>query len=133
MRTISRLTLVLTTVTLLAAGSALAAGWQKLGSDVLLFKSDQGQVEATKGEACTQIKLKVASKGIKLSTMKIVFSDGSSQMVEFDSLQLRPGDETDPIEIEGGAKKVQLVEFTYAPSDGLMNGRARVTLEGWSS
>jgi len=132
MRSISRLTLVLAATALLAAGSAFAAGWQKLGSEVLLFKSDQGQVEVTKSGPCTQIKLKVASKGIKISNMKIAFDDGSSQMVELDNTLLRPGDETDPIEINGGAKKVRLVEFTYAPFDGLMNGRARVTLEGWS-
>jgi hypothetical protein len=133
MRSISRLTLVLAATALLAAGSAFAAGWQKLGSEVLLFKTDQGQVEVKKGDACTQIKIKVASKGIKLTDVKIVFEDGSSQTVDFDDQLLRPGDETDPIEITGGAKKLQSVQFTYSPFDGLMNGRARVTVEGWSS
>jgi len=133
MRSINRLTLVFAATALLAAGSAFAAGWEKLGSEVLLFKSHNAQIEVKKDDACSQLKLKVASKGIRLSTMKITFSDGTSQTVEFDNALLRPGDETDAIAIDGGAKKLQSVELDYAPFDGLMNGRSRVTLEGMTS
>ncbi len=129
MRSIGRMALVLCVITVLAA-PAFAGDWQKLGAKTFVFDSTQATIEVTKAEqACTEIKLKVASKGVRISGMSIVFADGSAQTVD-EEFKLLPGDETAAIAINGGAKAIQKIDFTYKPVDGLMTGRARITLVG---
>lgn len=128
MRSIGRLTLVLGVIALIAA-PAFAGDWQKLGSKTFVFDSDQASIDVKAGDSCSEVKLKVASKGVKIHDVTIAFADGTTQKID-DEFSLYPGDESSTIAISGGAKAIQKVEFTYRPLDGLNNGRTRITLVG---
>lgn len=129
MRLIGRLTLVLGVLAMLAT-PAIAGDWQKLGTKALVFDSEQATIEVgNSDQTCSEVKLKVSSKGVKIHDMTIAFADGTTQKVDGE-FSLLPGDESTAIAINGGAKSIQRVEFTYSPLNGQMNGRTRITLVG---
>jgi len=128
MKRFHRVALVMGIVSLLAFASAQAGDWQKMGSTLLLFKTDADSIEVKKSDMdCSQIKFKVASKVIKVNDVKVMFDDGSMQEIELNE-RIKPGLESSVIDIDGGPKKITSVEFTYEPGDGQKNGRARVNL-----
>ena len=128
MKRFKRVAIVTCIVCVVAVGVAQAGDWQKIGKQTLLFKADSDVINVKKTDmACWQIMLKVGKKEIKVTDVKIVFDDGTEQTVTLNE-RIRPGFESSVIEIDGGAKKIVKVEFTYAPGNGQKNGRAFVTL-----
>ena len=108
---------------------AQAADWEKLGRTTLVFNDENGAIKIKDDMACNQIMFKVAGKWIEIDTVTLHFTDGSSQEVELGA-SIEPGQESEPIAIDGGAKSLEKVEFAYKPVDRQWTGRTNVTLLG---
>jgi len=131
MRGKSAIVLVLA-VAVLAAGAAQAADWNKVGSGTLVFKHPQIDIKAKKSaQPCTQIRIKAAGEMVNVSTIKIFFADGSSQDVAFKDV-LRPGVYSDPIDIDGGPKALEMIQLNHTVKGNRGSLRAQLTVQGTS-
>ena len=118
-------------VSILAAVPAEAADWDRIGRTTVVYNDEVATIKVKDDMACSQLKLSVAGKWIKFEEATIHFADGSTQKVDVDQ-RVEPGMDTDPIEVDGGAKTVKTFEVTYKPVDGVWSGRTNVSLLGTS-
>lgn len=114
MRSNGLLMLVVGLVLVGAAASARAEGWQQLGQAIVDFRANPETIKAV-GNAGPTAKLKLQAKdaSIEILDVKVYLTDGQTFDVTLKKY-LRPGGETKEIDIAGGPKEVQKVEFNYA-------------------
>lgn len=126
-----RLAMIAVVALVMASAPAHAGDWAKLGRTTLVFNNEMGSINVKNDMACNQIMFKVSGKWIEIDTLTITFADGSTQEVELGQA-VEGGHESDAIDIDGGAKAIDMIGFTYKPVDRQWTGRTNVTLMGMS-
>jgi hypothetical protein len=119
MRSSVFLVLMVGLVLVAAAAPAGAEGWQQLGQTIVDFRANPDAITAV-GNAGPMARLKLQAKdaSIEILNVKVYLADGQTFDVALKKY-LRAGGETKEIEVAGGPKEVQKVEFNYAKgSDG---------------
>ena len=96
-----------------SAGVAGAADWQQLGQQYVDYRTSPVVIQV-KPEAppVSQLKLQVRDSAVEISSVKVVLSSGESFDVTL-KVWVAPGRETRAIDVPGGPKAVQKVEFSY--------------------
>lgn len=129
MHTISRL-FAFAAVVLLISVPVFSGDWVKLGTEVVHLEADNDVLAAKNGAAAvSQVKLKVKGATLKINSVTLVFADGTSQQAELGT-DVRPGFETEPIAVDGGAKAIKEVQISYRARSSNRSGRASITAYG---
>ena len=113
------------------AAVAAAGDWMQLGQQYVDYRS-KAVVVAVKADAPTlnQLKLQVKESALEIDSVKVYLAGGDSFDVALKAY-VAAGRETRAIDIPGGPKSVEKVEFTY--HDGSGSGKlALVRLLGTS-
>jgi hypothetical protein len=113
------LVLIIGLVVVAVGAPAGAEGWQQLGQTIVDFRANPEAITAA-GNAGPMARLKLQAKdaSIEILDIKVYLANGETFDVALKKY-LRPGGETKEIEVAGGTKEVQKVEFNYAKgSDG---------------
>jgi hypothetical protein len=97
----------------LAAATAGAEGWQRLGQRIVDYRTNP-EVITVVGDpgAFAKLRLLVRESPLEILNVKVYVADGQTFDVTLNKY-LGPGRETRAIEIPGGPKAIQKVEFTY--------------------
>jgi len=103
----------------LAAATVGAEGWQQLGQTIVDFRTNPEAI-AVVGDAgpIAKLKLQARDSSVEILEAKVYAADGQTFTVAVNKY-LGPGKETKEIDVPGGPKAIQKVEFTYKKgSDG---------------
>ena len=102
----------------LAAATVGAEGWQRLGQRIVDYRTTP-EVITVVGDpgAFAKLSLQVRESSLEIVNVKVYVADGQTFDVTLNKY-LGPGGETPAIEIPGGPKAIQKVEFTYKKSAG---------------
>jgi hypothetical protein len=97
----------------LAASTVGAEGWQQLGQRIVNYRTNP-EVITVVGDpgAFTKLSLAVKEGPLEIVSVKVYVADGQTFDVTLNKY-LAPGKETRAIEVPGGPKAIQKVEFTY--------------------
>jgi hypothetical protein len=114
---------------LVAAVSAQAGDWQKLGAKTI-WENATSEVVMVKGAPSVgQLQVKVTGKPVKIQNVKVFFVDGGSQDLAVNQ-SVQPGFTTTALALDGGAKAVERVEMTLILLDTQSRRAATVTVLG---
>ena len=110
-------------------GLAQAKGWVRLGSRKASFKSDRDviSVGAEKG-TFRAIELRVKGSPLEMYSVRITFGNGATFEPNLRHA-FKQGTWTRRIDLPGGKRSIQRVEFRYR-SVGVKSGKADVVLYG---
>ena len=99
-----------------AAVTMGAEGWHQLGQKVVNFRSNP-DVITTVGDPVpfAKLRLQVKESALDIVDVKVYVADGQTFNVTLNKY-LRPGAESSVIEVPGGPKVIQKVEFSYRKS-----------------
>ncbi len=103
----------------LVAATVGAEGWQRLGQKVVDYRTTPAVITVV-GDPGTfaKLNLMVRESSLEIVNVKVYVADGQTFDVTLKQY-VSPGRETKAIEIPGGPKAIQKVEFTYRKgSDG---------------
>lgn len=116
MKTNSRFIALAVLLTLAAASTAAAAGWEVLGRRTVQFRTDQDVITVQPNEGrFTKIKLHVSGNGVEFRDLKIFFANGQVHDVKIAS-HISRGGETRVIDLPGGKRTIKRVRFVYRSS-----------------
>jgi len=111
------------------AADATAGDWERLGVREVDGRLDRDVIPVTVTEGRFQkIQLRVARSSMEIFDLKVFFGNGTYQDVEVRS-KFAPGSSSRVIDLDGGDRVIQQVEFTYG---NVSKGRkpARVVVWG---
>jgi hypothetical protein len=115
---------------MLVASAAVADDWQKLGKKTVIFGNTEDTASiAAKGDAVSQVAFKISGDWVRLNQVTLNFSDGSTQMID-DMESVKPGLTSDGIAIDGGAKTITSIDFSFQAASSSRQGRATVIALG---
>lgn len=119
MRSNRSLVLLVGLCLVLAAATVGAEGWQQLGQTVVNYRTNPEVITVVGNPgAFAKLSLRVRETSLEIVSVKVYVADGQTFDVTLNKY-LGPGKETKAIEIPGGPKAIQKVEFTYKKgSDG---------------
>ncbi len=121
---------VLLALALLAAPTAAAERWQRLGSAVVNDRLDHDSIAVTAARGdFSAIKLTVERAPVHFLSVKIHFASGESQDVELRSV-IPAGGETRVVDVVGADRVIRRVEFWYEAETARRGKRATVRLFG---
>lgn len=116
---------------LFSAGMASAGEWVELGERAVNFSNDYDTIEVGRREGrFHRLKLVVRKNEIKLNSIKVYFSDGSVEPLEYDR-HIAPGGEAE-IPLPGGwhGRHIHKVELHYHTVREWRDREAHVVLWG---
>jgi len=119
MRSNRSLVLLVGVCMVVAAATVTGEDWQRLGQRIVNYKTNP-EVITVVGDpgAFAKLSLQVRESSLEIVNVKVYVADGQTFDVTLNKY-LSPGRETRAIDIPGGPKAIQKVEFTYKKgSDG---------------
>jgi len=113
MRSNRSLVLLVGVCMVVAAATVTAEDWQQLGQRVVDLRTNPEVIKVV-GDPGTfaKLKLQVTGSSLQIAAVKVYVADGQPIDVTLNKF-LGAGGETSVIEIPGGPKAVQKIEFTY--------------------
>ena len=113
-----------------SANSYAQGGWRFIADKMVGFGVDHDVIiTGNTNDDFRQLKLKVTSGPLKMYDMKIYFDNGTMQDVSI-RLHIPQGGETRVIDLDGGLRHIQRIEFWYE-TKGFRKGRSRVAVWGY--
>ena len=101
--------------------------WHKLGVTTVNFQEERSEILVLKTEKYSYIRFKSTEFPISLSDVEIYYETGNNQHIRLDIL-LEPHEESQPIEIMGGERRLMKVAFIYKNPSGK---NSKVNIELW--
>jgi len=114
---------------LVAAVSAQAGDWQKLGATTIWDNATSEVVKVKGAPSVGQLQLRVTGKPVKIQTVTVFFADGGNQELAVNQ-SVQPGFTTTAFALDGGAKAIEHVEMTFMLLDTQSRRAATVTVLG---
>lgn len=103
-------------------------GWRFIGDKWAAFGPDQDVLRVGGNDAFRQIKIRITDGPLRIDDMDIYFENGEKMNVPLKNA-FRAGQESRVIDLPGGVRKLDRVEFLYS-TIGRSKGRARVAVWG---
>jgi len=103
-------------------------GWRFIGDKWAAFGSDRDVLRVGGNEAFRQIKIKVTDGPLRIDDLDIYFENGEKMNVPLKNA-FRAGQESRVIDLRGGVRKLDRVEFLYS-TIGRSKGTAKVAVWG---
>ena len=130
MRSACRAAVIAVLALLLSAAAVEAAQWVRLGERIVNDRIERDVIEVTSSRGkFTAIRLEVRKHGVRFLDMKVVFGDGTTQDVPLQTV-IMAGGESRVIDLNGGARVIRRVEFTYEARSIGAGNKALVRLLG---
>jgi hypothetical protein len=102
----------------LAAATVGAEEWQLLGRKIVDYRANPEVIKvAGDPGAFAKLSLQVRESALEIVSVKVYAADGQTFDVTLNKY-LGPGSQTKPIEVPGGPKAIEKVEFTYRKAGG---------------
>jgi len=124
---------LLTTVLLVMgmAGVGVAAEkWIKLGDRVVNDRLDHDSIDVgVAQETFTALKIKVLKRAVHFKDVKVHFANGGVQDIEVRRV-IGPGGETRVLDLTGGSRAIDRVEFWYEAETPRRGRKAKIRLFG---
>lgn len=105
-----------------------SATWQKLGVITVNFQEERSEILVLKTEKYAYIRFKSTEFPISLSDVEIYYETGNNQHIRLD-IHLEPHEESQPIEIIGGERRLMKVAVIYK-NPSVKNSKANIELWG---
>jgi len=113
MRSNRSLVLLVGLCLVLASATVGAEGWQRLGQRVVDYRTNPEAITVVGNPAAfAKLSLQVSRSSLEILAVKVHVADGQTFEVTLNKY-VGAGRETSAIEIPGGPKAIQKVEFTY--------------------
>lgn len=103
-------------------------GWRFIGDKWAAFGPDKDVIRVGKNDLYRQVKLKVTDGPLRIEDVDIYFENGEKMNVVLKN-NFRAGQESRVIDLPGGARKLDRIEFLYS-TIGKAKGRARIAVWG---
>ena len=98
------------------------AAWAELGCQRVGFLDSKDTIRVGRREgAFRAVKLQVSESKMRLQKMRVVFGDGSTQVLDVRSV-IPAGAETRPIDLDGRRRVIERIDLEYLPSISLKRG-----------
>jgi hypothetical protein len=105
-------------------------GWRFIADKRVGFGVDHDViVTGNSNDDFRKLKIRVTDGPLKMYDMKVYFDNGTVQDVSIRTL-IRQGGETRVIDLDGGLRHIQRIEFWYE-TKGFLKGRSRVAVWGF--
>jgi hypothetical protein len=105
-------------------------GWRFIADRMVAFGVDHDViVTGNSNDDFRKLKLRVTDGPLKMYDMKVYFDNGSVQDVSIRQ-HIRQGGESRVIDLDGGLRHIQRIEFWYE-TKGFLKGRSRVAVWGY--
>lgn len=125
-----RLLFVLAASFLFTVSSKAQGGWRFIADKWVSFGVDHDVIiTGNTNDDFRKLKLRVTDGPLKMYDMKVYFDNGSVQDVSIRS-HIRQGGESRVIDLDGGLRHIQRIEFWYE-TKGFLRGKARVAVWGF--
>lgn len=112
------------------SSQAQNGGWRFIADKWVSFGVDHDVIlTGNVNDDFRKLKLRVTDGPLKMYDMKVYFDNGSVQDVSIRS-HIRQGGETRVIDLDGGLRHIQRIEFWYE-TKGFLKGRSRVAVWGF--
>lgn len=103
--------------------------WRMLGKKKVRFRVDRDVIHfANWRDDVRQIRLKITRGPLQMHRMVVHFDNGREQVVELRD-RFSPGSESRIIDLNGGLRRLQKIEFWYE-TRGVARGRSQVSVWG---
>lgn len=131
---IKPLGIVLFLVVLASCGSSrrtlsVEEGWELLGERKVDFVKDKDEIDIKAGNRFTALRFKVEDREIKLSDLRIVFTNGDKLEPNVD-VTIPPDQYSRDIELSAEGRNIDKISFTYRTTGNILKGRANLLVFG---
>jgi len=107
----------------------LQADWKLLGERSVKFSSDKDIIKVSGNDWYSKLKIKVVDAPLHIGDMDVIFENGEKFDVAIKE-NIRQGGESRIIDLPGGERRIDRIEFRYRTTGRLRNGTANVIVFG---
>lgn len=122
--------IILSGLFLIALSSfTLQADWKLIGERSVKFSSDKDIIKVGGNDWYTKLKIKVVDAPLHIADMDVIFENGEKFDIAIKE-NIRQGGESRVIDLPGGERRIDRIEFRYRTTGRLRNGTANVIVFG---
>ena len=122
--------IILSGLFLIALSSfTLQADWKLIGERSVKFSSDKDIIKVGGNDWYTKLKIKVVDAPLHIADMDVKFENGEKFDIAIKE-NIRQGGESRVIDLPGGERRIDRIEFRYRTTGRLRNGTANVIVFG---
>lgn len=103
--------------------------WRMIGERSVKFSSDKDVIKVGGNDWYTKLKIKVVDAPLHIADMIVVFENGEKIDIAIRE-NIRQGGESRVIDLPGGERRIDRIEFRYRTTGRLRNGTANVIVFG---
>lgn len=107
----------------------LQADWKMIGERSVKFSSDKDIIRVGGNDWYTKLKIKVVDAPLHIGDMDVIFENGEKFDIAIKE-NIRQGGESRVIDLPGGERRIDRIEFRYHTTGRLRNGTANVIVFG---
>jgi hypothetical protein len=107
----------------------LQADWKLIGERSVKFSSDKDIIKVGGNDWYTKLKIKVVDAPLHIADMDVIFENGEKFDIAIKE-NIRQGGESRVIDLPGGERRIDRIEFRYRTTGRLRNGTANVIVFG---
>ncbi len=108
---------------------SIQADWKLLGERSVKFSSDKDIIKVGGNDWYSKLKIKVVDAPLHIGDMDVIFENGEKFDIAIKE-NIRQGGESRVIDLPGGERRIDRIEFRYRTTGRLRNGTANVIVFG---
>lgn len=113
----------------LSSFTSLQNDWRIIGERSVKFSSDKDIIKVGGNDWYTKLKIKVVDAPLHIADMDVVFENGEKVDIAIRE-NIRQGGESRVLDLPGGERRIDRIEFRYRTTGKLRNGTANVIVFG---
>ena len=125
----TKIIFLLASIGLILSSFTLQNDWKIIGERSVKFSSDKDVIKVGGNDWYTKLKIKVVDAPLHIADMDIIFENGEKMDVAIRE-NIRQGGESRIIDLPGGERRIDKIEFRYRTTGRLRNGTANVIVFG---
>ncbi len=103
--------------------------WRIIGERSVKFTSDKDVIRVGGNDVYTKLKIKVVDAPIHIADFDVFFENGEKLNVDIRA-NIREGGESRVIDLPGGERRIDRIEFRYRTTGRVVRGTANVIVLG---
>jgi hypothetical protein len=112
-----------------SAHPAPPGSWQVLATAVVDLDRERDEFRVTGADSFRRLRVHAVDAGIDMRDMDVIYENGGHEDIQVRST-IQRGESTRPLDLQGGSRRLERVEFSYRSLPNMRGRKAKMVLEG---